>query len=517
MAELPTAEEALAIMEDRNAALIREQTGKDPARLTKPEYREALQAAYDLAVVDPSACYEDGRFIPGRFALVLLHRGYTFATLEDTEEVLVYEPARGVYIPGEARVKALLQRTIGEEAKTHWANEVLGHVQRSTYVPRQSLNPPGALCLKNGVLDAESRTLRDHAPVPRYTRQLPVVFDPGAECPAFLRFLEEVQPAEDARELVQLIFGYSLAPGNWLQRAFMFTGGGNNGKSTLEGVLKDLLGPDNVAAMTLQALSVNRFATASLYGKLANIVADLPNAPVHYTGTFKALTGGDLITGERKFQEPFTFVNEAVLIFSANELPTVDDRTYAFWRRWVLLPFPVDFTGREDRELPGKLRAELPGVLNWALAGLDKLREYGDFPVEGTAGGLMETWKRRSDSLYWFVQDQVEKDPEGFVPKEVFYEVYRTFCEEHDLKPKTKDMVGKQLADYIPQVRTGRGPSVDGKRPWGWSGMALRLGDPGHDGHPGQAGMNQTNLSRVSGLSGAPPSKGRLDPHVERA
>ncbi len=509
---LPTAEEARAILEDRNAALIRQQTGKDPSRLTEPEYREALQDAYDRAIVDPASCYEDGRFIPGRFAQVLLDRGYTFATLEDTEEVLVYEPARGLYVPGESRVKALLQRTIGEQTRTHWANETVGHIQRSTYVSRESFNPPGALCLENGVLDLESRMLRDHAAEPRYTRHLPVVFDPGATCPAFLQFLEEVQPAEDAREIVQLVFGYCLAPGNWLQRAFMFTGGGNNGKSTLEGVLKDLLGPDNVAAMTLQALSDNRFATASLYGKLANIVADLPNAPVRHTGIFKALTGGDLITGERKFQEPFTFVNEAVLLFSANELPTVDDRTYAFWRRWVLLPFPVDFTGREDRELPGKLRAELPGILNWALDGLHKLRELGDFPVEGTAGGLMETWKRRSDSLYWFVQEQVERDPEGFVPKEVFYEVYRAFCEEHDLRPKTKDLVGKQLADYIPQIRTARGPKVDGKRPWGWNGVARRLGNPGHPGHPGHPGVNQAHLSNLSGLSRVSPPKGRLDP-----
>lgn len=506
---LPTAEEARVILEDRNAALIREQTGKDPARLTETEYQEALQAAYDRFAVDPASCYADGRFIPGRFAQLLLNQGYTFVTLEDTEEVLVYEPGRGVYIPGESRIKALLQRAIGEEAKIHWANEVLGHIQRSTYVPRGSINPLGALCLKNGVLDLETRTRRDHAPVPRYTRQLPVVYDSGATCPVFLRFLEEVQPAEDAREIIQLVFGYSLAPGNWLQRAFMFTGGGNNGKSTLEGVLKDLLGLDNVAAITLQALSENRFATASLYGKLANIVADLPNAPVRHTGIFKALTGGDLITGERKFKALFTFVNEAVLLFSANELPTVDDRTYAFWRRWILLPFPVDFTGREDRELPGKLRTELPGILNWALEGLRRLRELGDFPVDGTASGLMETWKRRSDSLYWFVQEVVTVDPNGWVPKEDFFEVYRAFCEEHDLRPKTKDLVGKQLADYVPQVRTKRGPKVDGKRPWGWAGVALRSEDPGHPGHPGQPGVHQAKLSNLSDLSRVPPPKGR--------
>ena len=480
MTEPPGAEH-IRILEDRNNALIREQTGKDPSRLTEAEYQEALQAAHDRAAIDGASCFEDGRFIPGRFARVLLDRGYTFATLEDKEEILVYEPARGVYVPGESQVKALLQRAIEEKARTHWANEVLGHIQRSTYIPRESLNPPGALCLENGVLDLETKALRDQAPVPRYTRQHPVVFDAEAQCPAFLRFLEEILPDTELREEVQLLFGYCLKAGNWLQRAFLAWGGGNNGKSTLLRVLAALLGREAVAARTLQALSSDKFAASSLYGKLANICPDLPAAPVAYPGAFKALTGGDPVTGERKFQNAFTFVNEAVLIFSANQRPPVDDPTVAFWRRWVILPFEVTFEGREDRRLLGKLTtpAELSGVLNWALDGLRKLRNYGDFPIMESSETRKEEWKRQSDSLYWFVQECVDRDPDSWVVKRDFFQAYAEFCEMRDIQAKHPEAVGRELQRHIPQVRTYRPRGIKG-RPPAWSGLSLRVRDESH-------------------------------------
>ncbi|MEE9174520.1 MAG: phage/plasmid primase, P4 family, partial [Thermoplasmata archaeon] len=295
-----------------------------------------------------------GRFVPGAFAAYLRTR-FDFATLSDTEEILVYDLDRGVYVKAEARIKGWLQAVMGESASAHGANETLGHVQRATYLLRNEFNPAGFLCLENGVLELNPLKVWPHGPEPRFTRQLPVVFDPEATCPAFLRFLEQVLPDSELRVIVQLLFGYCLKAGNWLQLAFLLWGGGNNGKSTLLRILAALLGLDAVAARTLQALSSDKFAKASLYGKLANICPDLPAAPIAYTGTFKGLTGGDPVTGERKYQNEFTFINEAVLIFSANQRPPVDDPTVAFWRRWVIIPFGVNFEGREDHHLLEKL------------------------------------------------------------------------------------------------------------------------------------------------------------------
>ncbi len=445
----------------------------------------------ETLVTEGGLFLDDGdRFMPGAFAAYLRTR-FDFATLLDTEEIWAYDLDRGVYLKAEARIKGWLQDVMGESASAHGANETLGHIQRATYVPRDAFNPDGLLCLQNGVLELNPLEVRPHEPEPRFTRQLPVVFDPGATCPEFLQFLEEILPDSEFRAIVQLLFGYCLKAGNWLQLAFLLWGGGNNGKSTLLRILAALLGPDAVVARTLQALSSDRFATASLFGRLANICPDLPAAPVAYTGAFKALTGGDPVTGERKYQHPFTFVNEAVLIFSANQRPPVDDPTVAFWRRWVILPFEVSFEGREDHRLLEKLTtpAELSGVLNWALEGLRKLLELGDFPTMESSEARKEEWKRQSDSLYWFVQECVVRDPDSWVLKRDFFQVYAEFCEERDIQAKHPEAVGRELQRHIPRVRTYRPRGIKG-RPPAWSGLSLRVtvGDD-HD-HPDRLGVS---------------------------
>ncbi|EQD31593.1 DNA primase, partial [mine drainage metagenome] len=262
--------------------------------------------------------------------------------------------------------------------------------------------------------------------------------------------MDEVLPSEKARQEVQKLFGYCIGvPGHPYQCAHLFVGEGNNGKSTLLAVLIALLGKENVSAETLTSLTENRFAGANLWGKLANVFADLPTNPLRYTSVFKALTGGDKVRAEAKFGKTFYFVNGAKLIFSANELPEVNDRTRAFWRRWQLVRFDQDFTGREDRTLLGKLLAELPGILNWALAGISVLDRDAGFLTELGADDLKSEWRRRSDTLAWFVSDQVVVDPTERMPKEEFYEAYAEFCAANQASPKSPEHVGKELPRHV--------------------------------------------------------------------
>ncbi|MEE9173917.1 MAG: phage/plasmid primase, P4 family, partial [Thermoplasmata archaeon] len=330
---MPGRDETLSILEEENDTLIRHHLSLEPSELGEEAYGEALREALEREG-HLSRLREDS---PHTYYAERLLQSRTLVTLEDTEEVLVYD--EGAYHPhGEAVVRAWTEAAYreseGASPKSHLVNEILAIVHRRTYVPRDGFNPPGLLCLRNGVLDLAAREMSPHTPEPRFTVQLPVAYDPDARCPRFLRFLEEVLPDPQSREMVQLLAGYTLEPGNRYQRAFMFHGSGANGKSTLQGVLRALLGPKNISAESLQTLSKSRFATASLWGRLANICPDIPATPLRYLDTFKGLTGGDAVRGERKFHDAFTFLNPAKLIFSANELPPVDDKTFAFWRRW---------------------------------------------------------------------------------------------------------------------------------------------------------------------------------------
>jgi P4 family phage/plasmid primase-like protien len=452
-------------------------------------------AARQLWVVN-----ETGREKPDRAAFIenimLEHR---FLATRDNDDLFYYRD--GCYLlKAKPRIREWVEdkfRARGETSSNGFTTEVICGVIRRSYAEREVFNPKGKLCLENGILDLATLTVAAHDSSIAFTYRLPVKYDPTAVCPTFDLFIAEVVPDDVEREKIHRLFGYCLEPGNPYQTAFLAVGGGNNGKSTALCLLRDLLGCESVSGETLQSLCEGRFGTYSLWGKLANICTDIPASPIHYTGVFKMLTGGeDSVRAERKFADAFFFTNPAKLVFSANELPPVEnDRSYAFWRRWVTIDFPVELSGHEDRDLPSKLRAELPGILNWALNGLRSLRATGGFPT--SPGGLKEDWRRRSEPLYWFISEHVDVDSSAETVKDDFYQAYAEFASDRNLPTQTPDRVGALLSKYIPTVRTVRHRAGrDFKR--FWSGIRLRPdGDP-----PSTPSTPSTHGAAVSGVPG---------------
>jgi P4 family phage/plasmid primase-like protien len=404
------------------------------------------------------------------------HYRVPFDTLgQRTMEMYIWDE-RGIYRDGAiAYIHRRVEAAHADRKLTAhrgFIEEVVQAVARRSTIPRKQMNPGGFLNLKNGVLELATGILHQHSPERCFTWQLATAFDPLARHDVFDKFLGEVLPRDSDRREIQKIFGYCFVPENPFQCAHLFVGAGCNGKSTVLSVLGALLGKENISAMTLQSLTENRFSMRNLYGKLANIFSDLPSNPLRYTGVFKALTGGDLIAAEAKFGGTIFFVNWAKLVFSANELPRVDDRTRAFWRRWYLIKFAQDITGREDRKLLKKLLEELPGILNWALAGIPLLEADGGFIVSVGAEDLKSEWVKRSDTLAWFVAERVEADLDGWIPKEDFYEAYAEFCSANKGASKSPEDVGKELPMHIPTVRTAK-HRIDGRETRGWRGLRL--------------------------------------------
>ena len=458
---------------------------------------------------------------PSRSAFVQwIMKDQPFATPSDTYgergcDLLRYD--RGYFHDGatglvHARVEDAFEH-VGKTATQGFSNETARSIARRSLKPRSSFNPPGFLNLENGVYEIATGELHPHSPARRFTWQFPFKFDPSAICPTFLRFLAEVLPPEAARREIQKLFGYCIAvEGHPYQCAHLFVGEGNNGKSTLLSVLVSVLGKENVSAETLTSLTENRFAPANLWAKKANVFADLPSNPLRYTSVFKALTGGDKVRAEAKFGKTFYFVNPAKLVFSANELPEVNDRTRAFWRRWYLIRFEQDFTGREDQELAAKLLSELPGILNWGLAGVALLRQDSGFLTELGADDLKSEWRKRSDTLAWFVAEEVVADPTERTPKDEFYEAYADFCAVNRASPKSPEVVGKLLPLHVPSVRSTR-ERVNSEQIRFWRGVCLKaksgtgVGPPSTPGTP-STGVSQKQLpdGPVPGMPSVPPT-----------
>jgi phage/plasmid-associated DNA primase len=255
------------------------------------------------------------------------------------------------------------------------------------------------------------------------------------------------------------------------------------------------LGRENVATPALQDLIEDPFSRADLYGKLANIHADLPAIRLKHTGIFKMLTGQDLIWANVKHKKPFTFRNYAKLLYSANELPATNDTSEAFWRRWLLITFPNTFPDGDPKTDPNILSKlttpeELSGMLNWALEGLRRLLKQGHFTYTKTQSEVEEEWVARTDSLRAFVKKYARKSTGHYVTKESFYAAYSAFCEENESTPIEKAAVGRRLPTLLPGI-TEFHPAEENKQKRAWKGIALL---PPYDIYHKQAAITEITL-----------------------
>ena len=405
----------------------------------------------------------------------------TFATINGSEELYRYEG--GVYVGGgEFRVKELVQKWATPDVLgNNLVSEVIGNVKRSTYVLAEKFDEPTPLLvLENGLLNVETCQVTLHTSDHYALSKLPISYVPGQDCPAFKTFLSEVLYKEDI-PVIQEWFGYCLHRGYPAQVAILFVGEGNNGKSTLISVLKSLLGLENISAVSLQELEINRFAKVDLFGKLANLYADLPDSSVKEVGTFKMLTGGDPIRGEKKFKSSFPFVNYAKLTFSCNVVPEVYEDTTAFFRRWIIIQFPTTFDGTTaDKGILKKLTTaeELSGILNFALEGLNRLRSTGwTFSNSRSTEEVRQDYIRRSSPMKAFLMDCTSFKSDGVVGKKALFQAFVTYCSKMKLATVTSDTFYKNLPLYFaghPLQDSKEDIEGNGKRVSCFRGIQLR-------------------------------------------
>lgn len=316
------------------------------------------------------------------------------------------------------------------------------------------------LAVANGLLDPVARTLFPHTPDWFATAKLPVAHNADAPTPErWLTFLNEVMEGDaDRIAVLQELFGASLDrsyPAKWFAA---LVGSGDNGKSVCLAVLRFLLGAGNCSAVNLDELSTNRFAAFALFGKLGNIVGDQGHFESSDEGRLKTLTGGDLVTFEQKGRDSFVAVNRAKLIFACNTMPSFSDKSEAVWNRLIAVPF--EFTVPAEKKNPALLTAaywtdELPGILNWALDGLARLREQGRFTRSVKCEAMKNRTRLDSNPARLFLLAGYEftgEDAHAVRVKEL-YEEYLTWCKSSGFtKPLTKPKFGREVRSAFPQL-----------------------------------------------------------------
>ena len=378
-----------------------------------------------------------------------------------------YKYDNGVYKPGAQNIieKEAVKR-LDKEYTSGRIREVAYYIQKNCAHEDQDINKDTHLInLKNGLYDIYTGELLEHDPKYLITVRINSSYNIDAKCTSFRTFIDQTVTPEN-HKVIQEIFGYCLIPETKAQKAFLFYGPGSTGKSTMLNVLIYMLGKQNVSSVPLQNLS-DKFRTADLFGRLANIVADLPFNRLDDAGLFKEIVTGDMIHAERKFCDPFTFNPFTRLIFSCNNLPPSNDRTTGFYRRLLIIPFNnVVPDSQRDVELERKLCNEVDGILAWSLEGLRRLIENKFYFSETeSTNELLNIYKKENSSVLSFINDECEIDPHSRVGKSLLYGVFQKYCDENRLPKYSNIKFNDEIEKNFPNIVEKR-EGKDRKRVW---------------------------------------------------
>lgn len=406
----------------------------------------------------------------------LLIKEYHIKTMRDTDEIMVYYNGQ-YHVDGEKDIRSEVNEVFGDNYSAEIFKQILDKIRAATTIRREYFQePPNKINLKNGVLDINTKKLAPHDSKYNFLYKLNIEYKPDLDCPAIKEFLHQVTANESDYQCLKEFIGYLLLSGYPFRVFLVLYGQGSNGKSSFIVLIRNFIGEDNVSVVSLQQLQTDRFAPARLYGKKANVFADIPPLRMKSTDIIKSLTGcTDKISGEKKFKDVFEFINVAKLIFSANQLPEVDDETEAFWNRVILIDFPHQFEGKsDDKDLIKKLTTseELSGFLNFALEGLDQLLINGRFTYDYET--TYDRWQKYTEvesPVHDFVENCIEVRMDASTTKEALYNAYVVYCHMTTKPPVSKNKFGRYLKNY-PYVGESR-PLIGDKQVEAWIGITL--------------------------------------------
>lgn len=333
---------------------------------------------------------------------------------------------------------------------------------------------PMRLTVANGTLDLRSGELREHRPLDYMTKLVPWPYDPAATCPRWLKFLEEILPDPSVRVFLQKAVGYSLTGNTSEQCLFLLCGSGANGKSVLLETLMDLVGDYGLRTPSETLLARRGDAIpndlAALRGARLVVASETEDGRRLAESRIKELTSGDTISARFMRSEWFSFRPVGKLFLATNHRPQVRGTDHAIWRRIRLIPFDQTF-GQPggppaDPHLRDKLRAELPGILAWAVTGSALWHHRGMTSPEAVTAATA-AYRTEQDVLGDFFTDAVEIDKAASATAAELFGAYRDWCTAAAERPMTKTAFGRALQERgFHQVRTETARM--------WHGLRLR-------------------------------------------
>lgn len=292
------------------------------------------------------------------------------------------------------------------------------------YVPDRVVNnAPGYVNLRDGLFNLETFEMEEHRQDLYLTWQLDYEYDEAGDCPHFMRYIKSSLLNEKGEtdwqllKLFQEALGYSMTEDTSMKASFWIVGPKDSGKSTLMAFLKRMMG-DMHGTVDLNEIRTNRYLIATLAGKRVITCTEADANGVLPDAIFKAIVGGsDEIQADVKYRDPITFVPVCKVWWAMNDTPRILDKSGAVHRRIFAIPFNRSIPISErDPHLLEKLMAERGAIFWWAMGGLRRLYNAGDFTRADQSEQFREKYQRRSDIELMFLEECGYRLPESKTP-----------------------------------------------------------------------------------------------------
>jgi len=306
-------------------------------------------------------------------------------------------------------------------------------------IPREA--KPSWIQFKDIVYDIE--TSEQFKASPKYFITNPIPWERKKETfatPTIDRIFGEWVGKDNVEQLYEII-AYSILPDYPIHRIFCFIGAGMNGKSCFLNLLRKFVGTKNCCSTELDTLLASRFEVTRLHKKLVCQMGETNFNEMNKTSLLKKLSGGDLIGFEYKNKNPFEEKNYAKIIIATNNLPTTNDKTVGFYRRWMIIDFPNQFSEKKDilEDIPEE---EYRSLALRSCVTLKRLLEKRSFSNEGSIEDRREKYEAKSNFLEQFLKDYTINDPTEYITKADFYKKFISWCKENRHRELSETSVG---------------------------------------------------------------------------
>ena len=340
------------------------------------------------------------------------------------------------------------------------------------------------IALENGILDMDALfsglddVLIQHTPRWFSTTCLPYKFDPDAKCQKWMDFLTHNLEGDQERiNLLQEWAGYMLLPDTGQQRFLVLEGEGANGKSVYMAALEAMLGEENCSHVPLELFG-DRFSRTQTLGKLANIAPDVGELDKPAEGHLKSFTGGEKMFFDRKNLAGLEAYPTARLMIGCNNKPRFSDKSDGIYRRMILVPLRIQIADEQrirnmDKPWWWQKSGELPGMLLWAIAGLDRLQRNGCFTIPTICQNALDDYRMDNNPAMQFLREFTSLDEDSETPCAELYDRYKRWCTDNGYHPLSSRSFGREISRLSPSNQKVRREQrrIIGTRTWCYIGL----------------------------------------------